>query len=265
MWGMPLAGSWKILGGSLDEPLVIAHRGGSALAPENTMAAFLTVVELGADGIELDVRLTKDHQVVVMHDRRLDRTTTGSGIVGTHTLKHLKSLDAGSWFGSQFQGERIPTLDEVFEELPDDFPIYVEMKARGPGAWPLTSRVVNIIRNHKRFESTMVASFNSAAVGLLRLFDGRIIRGYIWSGRHPLPLRARWFSPLANPHWLAPDWGTLTPELLARFHGQGMPVAAWDVDVGVDMRRLTEMRVDAVVTDHPDVLLVQRSSKYGEE
>ena len=105
-----------------------------------------------------------------MHDRSLDRTTTGSGIVGTHTLKHLKSLDAGSWFGSHFEGERIPALDEVFEELPADFPIYVEIKARGPGAWPLTRRVVDIIRSYERFESTMVASFNSAAVGIVAGF-----------------------------------------------------------------------------------------------
>ena len=262
---MALAGSWRILGGSLDEPLVIAHRGGSALAPENTLAAFRKALEVGSDGIELDVRLTRDNQVVVMHDRRLDRTTTGSGIVGTHTLKHLKSLDVGSWFGSHFEGERIPALGEVFEELPDDFPIYVEIKARGPGAWPLTRRVVEIIRSHDRFESTMVASFNSAAVGLLRLFESRIIRGFIWSGRHPLPLRARWLSPLTNPHWLAPDWGTLTPELLARFHRQGMPVAAWDINLGVDMCRFKEMGLDAVVTDHPDVLLAQRSTGSGEE
>ena len=255
---MQQSSSWKIAPGSLEYPLVVAHLGGAGMAPENTLAAFRRALEVGADAIELDVRLTRDRQVVVIHDRRLERTTTGQGLVGTHTLKELKSLDAGSWYGPRFSGEPVPMLAEVFEALPGYFPVYVEIKARGPGAALLATGVVNIIRQYGRWESTMVASFNPLAMAFLRAIEPRIIRGYIWSSHHPLPLRARWLSPLVQPHWLAPDRRTLTPELLSKFHSQGKPVAAWDLDVGTDMRRLREIGLDAAVTDHPEALVRQK-------
>ena len=152
----------------MDSPLVVAHRGASAHAPENTLAAFHKAVEMGADALELDVRLTKDRRVVVMHDRRVDRTTTGWGPVGTLTMSQLKVLDAGSWFGAQYEEEKVPGLEEVFEVLPEGFLIYVELKARGPGAASLALRVARLIRRYQRWDSTMVASFNPIAVATLR-------------------------------------------------------------------------------------------------
>lgn len=252
--------SWKIEPGSLSYPLVVAHRGGGDLAPENTLAAFRRAHDVGVDAVELDVRLTKDREVAVIHDRRLDRTTTGKGPVGAYTLDQLKSLDAGSWFGPHFRGEQVPVLEEVFETLPDDFPVYVEIKARGPAAWPLVAAVVRVLRNYDRWDSTLVASFNPMAMALVRFTEPRIVRGYIWSRHHPLPLRARWLSPLVKPNWYAPDRRSSTPELVAKLHSQGKPVAAWDVDTGTDMTLLKAMGLDAVVTDHPDLLVAQ---KYG--
>ena len=249
----------------MEYPLVIAHRGASGMAPENTMAAFTRALDVGADAIELDVRLTRDGRVVVIHDRRLERTTTGRGFVGTYALKELKSLDAGSWFGAKFGGEHIPTLDEVFDGLPGDFLIYVELKARGYGAWPLAARVIELMRRFNRWDSTMIASFNPLAMAYVRAAEPRITRGYIWSSRHPLPLRARWLSPLVNPHWLAPDRQTLTLEILSRFHAMGKPVAAWDMDASADMGRLKHMGLDAAVTDHPEALVRQRPSLIQSE
>ena len=250
--------SWRISPGSPGCPLIIAHRGASGLAPENTLAAFHKALEVGADAIELDVRLTRDGRVVVIHDRMLNRTTTGKGPVGTYSLEEVKSLDAGSWFGPQFSGERVPTLEEVFDVMPPEFPVYVELKARGHGGLPLALRVLNIIRRYERWESTLVASFNPMAMALLRAAGPRIIRGYIWSRHHPLPMRARWFSPLVKPHWFAPDRGSITPALLARFHSQGNPVAAWDVDARTNMHDLTKMGLDAVVTNHPEYFVSQK-------
>jgi glycerophosphoryl diester phosphodiesterase len=96
----------------------------------------------------------------------------------------------------------------------------------------------------------MVASFNPVALFLVRLMDPRIPRGYIWSSSHPLPIRERWLGPLAQAHWMNPDLKTLTPRLLARFHCQGKPVLAWDVDVGRDLQTLGSMKLDALVTDN---------------
>ena len=245
---------WRFEPGSLEYPLVVAHRGASGLAPENTLVAFRKGLEVGADAFELDVRLTADGQAVVMHDRKVERTTTGRGLVGSLTLEELKSLDAGSWYGAEFAGERVPTLEEVFNAFPKELPIYVELKAKGPGIWSLAKRVVDIMRRHQRWETTLVASFNSAGMALVRVLEPRIIRGYIWCRRHPWPLQTRWLSPLVNPYWYAPDWGTLTPELLTHLHRRGNPVAAWDLDAGTNMDALKRMKLDAVVTDHPEVL-----------
>ena len=250
--------SWRIGPGSRQYPLVIAHRGGADLAPENTLAALRNAVALGADAAEIDVRLSRDGEAVLMHDRRVDRTTTGTGVVGTLTLEQLRALDAGSWFGPQFVGEPVPSLEEVFQALPADFKVYVEMKARGPACWALARRVVGIIRRCRRWDSAMVASFNPMAMALVRALDPRIVRGYIWSGDHPMPLRARWLSPLVDPLWYAPDRRTLTPRLLSRLHSMGKPVAAWDLDTGTDMEQLREMGLDGAVTDRPDVLLRQK-------
>jgi len=196
---------------------------------------------------------------MVMHDRRLNRTTTGRGTVGSYTLKDLKTLDAGSWFNNTYKAESIPTLEEVFRQVPADFLVYVEMKVSGVGAWSLASGIAKLVEKYKRWESTMVASFNSLAVRFLRIIDSRVIRGYIWSSKHPFPIRRRWLVPMAQPYWLAPDRGTLTSELLHKLQMQGYPVAAWDLDAGIDLRQLMEMKLDGAVTDHPEVLVEQRS------
>ena len=250
--------TWKIPAGSLSYPLALAHRGANNLAPENTLSAFRKALDVGADGIEMDVRLTKDGEVVVIHDRLVNRTTNGKGPVGTHTLKELKALDAGFWYGPQFGGEQVPTLDEVFQALPNDTLIYVEMKVRGHGAWALVSRVIDVIRQHQRWESTMVASFNPIALIMLRMAEPRIIRGYIWSSNHPLPMRARWLSPLAQPRWYAPDRNSFTSELLAKLHSRENLVAAWDIDTSDNTNDLMELGLDAVVTDYADVLACRK-------
>lgn len=251
-------GSWGIEPGTLDCPLIIAHRGDVEAAPENTLTAFRSAVEKGADGIELDVRLTKDGRVAVMHDRRVDRTTSGKGPIGSFTLEQLKTLDAGSWFDPKFRGVQVPILDEVFEELPPTFLVNVELKVCGWGVKPLASAVVEVVRRFSRWESTLAASFNPMALLALRLMEPRIRRGYIWSAHHPLPIKERWLSPLANSHWMDPELRTCTRKVLEHFHRQGKPVLAWDVDVGESLKPLDGVKLDALVTDCLSALVKQR-------
>ena len=249
--------TWNIVPGSLDYPLVIAHRGRSDVAPENTLEAFSRAIDAGADAIELDVRLTRDGHVAVIHDRRVDRTTSGTGVIGKLTLSEIKDLDAGSWFGPDFKSARVPTLDEVFEEVPRSFPVNVELKVRNHVVKRLVSAVVETVLRHRRLESTTVASFNPLALRASRRLEPRIARGYLWSARHPLPLRARWLSPLAGPNWMGPALHTFTPELLQRFHSQGKLVLARDADVGTDLQHLADMGLDGVIADDPEVYVRQ--------
>ena len=168
---------------------MIAHRGASAYAPENTLAAFQLALRQGADGVELDVQLSADGEVVVCHDGSVDRTTDGHGLVAELSLAQLKQLDAGAWFGQAFRGERIPTLAEVFESLPGGI-IDVELK---PGALSsaLPNKVAALITRFNLSERVIVTSFlphylsrihqllPKQAIGLLELRGiGRLAGAY---------------------------------------------------------------------------------------
>ena len=141
--------------GERGRPLIIAHRGLTSAAAENTVAAFRGAVEAGADGVELDVRLSRDGEVVVLHDHRLERTTDGTGPASRRSLAEMKQLDVRG-----LAGERIPTLGEVFEALPASFLTIVELKVYGVGFWRLASRALRVIREAGRMETAMVASFS---------------------------------------------------------------------------------------------------------
>ena len=250
--------TWRFGAGTQPLPLIIAHRGDQSAAPENTLAAFRRALAAGADGVELDVRLTLDGQLVVFHDRRLDRTSNGSGLVNEHTLAEVKSLDVGSWFSPKFRREIAPTLDEVFETLPRDFLVNVEMKVVIKGMKLIAQRVAETILRHQRLSSTLVASFNPMALCYLRSIEPRIARGYIWSKHHPLPIRARWFSPLVQAHWYDPANDTYCPRLHRRLQRRGKRVLAWDVDFGGDFSMMALARLDAVVTERLETMVTRK-------
>ena len=215
---------WDFTPGSLTLPLIIAHRGDVTNAPENTILAFRKALDLGADGIELDVRLTKDEKLVVFHDRRLERTSNGAGPVNHHNLDEICGLDAGTWYDSEFSGQRIPTLDEVFESLPADYLINVEIKVIMKGMRLIAHKVAEVVRRHARWDATLVASFNPIALYELRKIEPRINRGYIWSRYHPFPIRSRCFSPLVQADWYDPANDSYNSALHRKFHSRGSSV-----------------------------------------
>ena len=252
--------TWDFPPGSRSSPLVIAHRGDVSNAPENTLPAFQSAYDSGADGIELDVRLTRDNQLVVFHDRSLNRIGGRRGLVTNATLEEMRSLDAGGWFGPEFRGERVPTLDEVFELLPRDYLINVEMKAVIDRMRLIAHRVAETVRRHQRWGSTLVASFNPISLWELRKVDPTILRGYIWSRRHPPPIRSRCFSSLVRAHWHDPANDSYNPRLMRKMRDRGVRTLAWDVDFDGDMARMAEARLDAVVTDNLVNLLQQKAT-----
>ncbi len=242
--------TWAIPPGSQPAPLVIAHRGDLSECPENTLSAFQSALAAGADGVELDVRLTRDDRLIVFHDASLDRTSDSQGPVRGHTLAELRSLDVGSWFSPKFKGEIPPTLDEVFELLPRDFLVNVELKVIIRGMKQIAHLVAETIARHGRRASTLVASFNPVALYHLRRFEPGIARGYIWSKKHPFPVRSRWLSPLVQVDWYDPADESYNPRLHRIFQRRGHRVLAWDVDFGRDLEAMASARLEAVVTDH---------------
>ena len=257
--------SWDFPTGARRVPLVIAHRGDVANAPENTLPAFRSACERGADGIELDVRMTRDGQLVVFHDRGLKRITGKPGLVSNATLDEMRALDAGGWFAPEFRGEQAPTLDEVFELLPPGYLINVEMKAVIDNMRLIAHRVAEVVRRHGRWASTLVASFNPISLWELRKIEPRIMRAYIWSHRHPPPIRSRCFSPLVKAHWYDPADGSYNPGLMRRIRARGVRTLAWDVDFDCDLSRMAAARLDATVTDNLAPLIQQRLAMEGRE
>lgn len=250
--------SWHFTAGSLRWPLIIAHRGDASSAPENTIPAFQNALAGGADGIELDVRLTRDGKLVVFHDRKLGRTCDGDGLVNHCDLAELRSKDAGSWFSPEFRAELTPTLDEVFEAMPRDFLINVEMKVVLKDMKPIAHRVAETIQRHQRWDATLVASFNAVCLYYLRKLDPRITRGYIWPKRHPFPTMFRVLNPLAQAQWYDPAQGSYSTKLHRELYQQGSRMLAWDVDFGRDLVRMAGAHLDAVVTDNLADLVQQK-------
>ena len=259
--------TWDFPPGSRPLPLIIAHRGDLSNAPENTLPAFQRAYESGADGIELDVRLTRDDQLVVFHDRGLRRIGGVRGLVTNTTLEEMRSLDVGGWFGPEFRGLQAPTLDEVFELLPTDYLINVEMKAVIDRMRLIAHKVAEVVRRHARQESTLVSSFNPISLWELRKIEPSILRGYIWSRRHPPPIRSRCFSRMVRAHWYDPAHDSYNPRLMRNMRRRNVKTLAWDVDFDRDLSRMASNRLDGVVTDDLSALLKQRQrlAKIGLE
>ena len=166
---------------------IIAHRGASAWAPENTMAAFEKAVELGAEAIEVDVQLTADRVLVVLHDDTLDRTTNGSGPLNRNTLAQLKDLDAGSWFDSKFAGEQIPTLKEVLVWARGRCRVDIEVKTRTAREIPVQD-FARIINEADMESQVAITSFERDFVEALQRYCPRLEVGLLISPLPPLKL-----------------------------------------------------------------------------
>lgn len=167
--------------GHMRVPWIIAHRGASGHAPENTFAAFERAVALGAQFIETDVHLTRDARFVAIHDKTLERTTNGKGAVRDHTLAELRELDAGMWFDRQFMGQKIPTLEEILEfARENDVVFYLEIKY--DSAWGMHHALVAALAGAGNAARTVVISFDPSTLDALRRLDASIMTGLLVEG-----------------------------------------------------------------------------------
>jgi glycerophosphoryl diester phosphodiesterase len=229
--------------------MVIAHRGASSYAPENTVAAFDLAVSMGVDHIELDVHTTRDDRVVVIHDDDVDRTTNGSGPLTSYTLSALKALDAGSWFDPRFSEERIPTLDEVFERYKARAHIHTEIKGRSPD---LTRRTLELVRRHGVASQVTITSFQRARLEETRAHAPDLPTGWLVSAITDVVIAEARALGLTQ---LCPRATLVTRELVDRVHGAGFLVRAWGVADETLMRAVVEAGADGMTVNFPDKLL----------
>jgi glycerophosphoryl diester phosphodiesterase len=240
-----------------EKTLVVAHRGSSGSAPENTMAAFRMAIDAGVDMIELDVRMTKDFELVVHHDADLGRTTNGSGVIWEKTLDELKHLDAGSWYSPKFAGERIPTLQEVIDLLPANVNLNIEVKSDGEvrRETDFEKACIRVIREKGFARRVLVSSFDHKFLGRFHKLDPTISVGALY-----LPVR----DAAKKPSTLERKLGAsaficsrtqLRKRFIADAHEHDIMVACYVVNTVRHLERMIRFGVDAVVTDFPRLIV----------
>ena len=242
--------------------LVVGHRGFSGVAPENTIASFKKAMEIGVDMIELDVHLSKDGQVVVIHDDTLNRTTNGKGKVVSYTLNELKQLDAGSWFGSQFSGERIPTLKEVSELTRGQVLLCIELKGGDLGQYTLkdlADRSLQEVEKAGMLSQVLFASFDSSAIERIREKNPRIPVALIYSRSWSSPQEVTGGRPIPV---LSCRGTVLTQTNASKARQQGIKVLVWTVNTEEHMEQFVNMGVDGIITDHPNRLIKILKKRY---
>jgi glycerophosphoryl diester phosphodiesterase len=239
-----MAGTW-----------VVGHRGASGHAPENTMAAFHRAVELGAAFIETDLHLSRDARLVCVHDATLERTSNGRGAVKDLTLAQLKELDAGAWFGTEFSGERIPTLEEALAFAREkDIVFFLEVKYEA--AWGIEHGLVAALRSAREAARAVILSFSRGVLRNVRRLDNTLMTGLLFDkipNEGPQAIIERALEIGARQ--LAPRGDLVTPELLELAHRRDLQVVCWTVNQPEEMRALIAAGVDGIMTDFPDRLV----------
>lgn len=239
-----------------DHPLNIAHRGFEKEAPENTLASFLHAMDAGADGIELDIQMTRDGNPVVIHDPTLERTTNGKGKVSSKTLLELRALDAGSWFASEFAGQRIPTLSEVYSVLPRHTVIAVELKPWGVGS-EVSQKVIEVVRRFKAEDRTILLSYNPAALWHCARLAPELPTALI----HQQDVRELFLQLVRRSFRFTPDVRIFEPPVLvkdprrvARHNRKGIVVLCGVCNDEQTMRFARDLGVRAIFTSNPSLL-----------
>jgi glycerophosphoryl diester phosphodiesterase len=236
---------------NLPRPAIVAHRGSSTYAPENTIAAFELAVRQQANGIELDANLTKDGQIVVFHDTEVDRTTNSHGRVLSMTLKEIKTLDAGSYFDPAFSNEKIPTLEEVFEAFGRKIMINIEIKSNFSSRKKLPKKIAQLVVKHNLSQWVFFSSFNIIDLYAIKYFLPETPIALLALQGRPGKLSRSWLASLLKCQAIHPHYSDISKALIACMHKNYLRVHPYTINDPTDMRRLIELKVDGIITNDP--------------
>jgi glycerophosphoryl diester phosphodiesterase len=219
--------------------MIMGHRGAAALEPENTLLSIELAMEIGVDAVEIDVRLSKDKEIVVIHDPTVDRTTNGTGPVSSHALKEIKKLDAG-------KGETIPTLDEVVDLIGNKVRLVIELKEEGT-----ERKVVELIKRNNLYDNVYVISFWHSLVKAVKKMDSRIKTGVLLVG---CPVDAS-IATRASANALVMKYTFVNRKFVQIAHKEGLKVFIWNIDDQQLLKAYADMRVDGIGSNDPRVLV----------
>jgi glycerophosphoryl diester phosphodiesterase len=228
--------------------LIIAHRGASGYAPENTLSAFKRAIEMGADMIELDIHQTKDGEIVVLHDKNLFRVAKVNKLVEDLTLKEIKELEVGSWFSPEYTGEKIPTLREVLSLVKGKVGVNIEIK-KGRRLYPeIEEKLVKIIEEYDLVEPVIISSFHSSYLEKIKKLNPYIALGKLLVFSVFLP----WENLVKDVNAIHPHWSMVNSYLVKSAHKDHLKVNVWTVNNTGIAARLVKLGVDGIITNYPE-------------
>lgn len=231
-----------------------AHRGASAYAPENTLAAFKKALAMGAQGIELDVQLTKDDKLVVIHDYEISRVSNGKGRIMDMKLDELKEFDFGSWFSEEFKNEKIPTLEEVLVLLQGwDGVLNVEIKYTPTlSKAGLEEKTLELLQKYGMTKNTIVSSFNHLSLMQIKKLNPIIKTGVLYSCQMFEPWE---YAKKLNAYAIHPSGYSVSADIIEACHREGIKVNIWTLNKQEDIRLAIDFKADSIITNVPDVAL----------
>lgn len=236
-------------------PQIFAHRGARLVAPENTLPAFQKALEMGVDGIELDVHLTCDGELVVIHDFEASTTTSGSGLVTALTAAEICAFDAGSHFDTAYAETRVPTLEAVLDLVGDRCQINIEIKSLDLYARDASDRVAALMRARNLYDQVIISSFNPITLIKLHHLDPKLALGILYDAEMPPLFRTIWAGPPMHPRAQHPEHVLIDAAFMQWARGVGCQVNTWTVNDVFEARRLAALGVNVIMTDAPDRII----------
>ena len=233
---------------------IFAHRGASGYAPENTLSAIKKAIEMKADGIEIDIQLTKDGKIVVIHDWKVDRTTTGRGFVYELDFGYIRSLDAGQWYTKDFIGEVVPTLEEVLDILPNDMMLNIEIKDTARKHSNIEEKMLEILKKYpEKFDNIIVSSFHHDKIKKLQKLEPKLKLALLTDSEF-IEIEKYLSTNGLNSYSYHPEINLISKKDIEILHKNGIKVFAWTVNKEEDLDYLVKLGVDGVITNYPDIM-----------
>jgi glycerophosphoryl diester phosphodiesterase len=246
------------------ERLLLGHRGVPQEAPENTLSGFRQALEHELDGVELDVQLCRTGELVVFHDETVNKLTNGAGRVSELSFEEIRRLNAGVHFGKKFEGEQIPSLEEVLELLGGKMLINIELKTRALHDNGLEAKVAGIVQKMKFESSVIFSSFNPCSLWRIQRQNPDCSLALLFADDQPIHLRRAWAARILRLQGIHPRFPLLSSRLIRKARRKGWFVGTWTVDSAADAARLYKQGADIIISNRPAQLREELSNKPGE-
>lgn len=244
-------------------PMVFAHRGYSSVAPENTIPAFEQAIKIGSDGIELDVQLSADEEIIVFHDTNLMRTTNADGKLSDFKFSELKKLDTGSWFSDGHKGVTIPSLEEVFDIVPKNIIINIELKSNSTQTYILPKKVVELIKKRNNQEQILISSFSVNMLKETIKLNPELSIGLL-AKPSILGCKTRKITAKKMTHdALHPYYQDVSQKMINKYNEKSKRINTYTVNSEENMRKLFKMGVHGIFTDFPKRAMKIRSEVFA--